>query len=75
MAARIAKTKRKDRGAAAIYCSAGFMGLGGLHYFYIGKPWMGLIYLCTGGLFLVGTIVDMILILGGGFRDSDGYIV
>jgi TM2 domain-containing membrane protein YozV len=75
MAARRAKTKRKDRGAAAIYCSAGFMGLGGLHYFYVGKPLIGLIYLCTGGLFLIGTIVDMMLILGGGFRNCDGSIV
>ncbi|MEE8304368.1 MAG: TM2 domain-containing protein [Candidatus Tectomicrobia bacterium] len=33
-------------------------GLLGLHKFYLGRPFMGLLYFFTGGLFLIGWIVD-----------------
>ena len=35
-----------------------FLGLFGVHRMYMGKWPTGLIYLCTGGLFLVGYIYD-----------------
>lgn len=35
-----------------------FLGLFGVHRFYLGKWLSGLIYLLTGGLFLVGLIYD-----------------
>jgi TM2 domain-containing membrane protein YozV len=35
-----------------------FGGLFGLHKFYLGRPFIGLLYFFTGGLFLVGWIVD-----------------
>ena len=35
-----------------------FLGVFGLHRFYLGKLVSGLIYLLTGGLFLVGIIYD-----------------
>lgn len=37
-----------------------FLGVFGAHRFYMGKWGTGLIYLCTGGLFLVGWIYDML---------------
>ncbi len=39
-------------------------GFTGAHRFYFGKPITGTIWLCTGGLFLVGWIVDLFLIPG-----------
>lgn len=37
-------------------------GFTGSHRFYFGKPATGVLYFCTGGLFLIGWIVDLFLI-------------
>jgi TM2 domain-containing membrane protein YozV len=37
-----------------------FLGLFGVHRFYMGKIITGLLYLCTGGLFLVGYLYDFL---------------
>lgn len=36
-----------------------FLGIFGIHRMYMGKWITGLIYLCTGGLFLVGYLYDL----------------
>jgi len=41
-----------------------FVGLGGIHRLYAGKVLTGLLWLVTGGLFLVGQIIDLVLIPG-----------
>ncbi len=53
----------------------GLFGLGGLHRFYSGKILSGLLYFFTGGLFLIGTIVDLFKINNDEFTDSDGYYI
>lgn len=35
-----------------------FLGVFGIHRFYMGKWPTGLLYLCTGGLFLIGYLYD-----------------
>jgi TM2 domain-containing membrane protein YozV len=37
-----------------------FLGLFGVHRFYMGKIFTGLLYLCTGGLFLIGYLYDFL---------------
>jgi len=49
-----------------------FFGYLGIHRFYVGKVGTGLIYLFTGGIFLFGWWLDVILIIVGAFRDADG---
>jgi TM2 domain-containing membrane protein YozV len=38
----------------------GLLGVAGIHRFFVGHIGMGILYVFTGGLCLVGTIVDMI---------------
>ena len=59
-----------NRWIALLLCL--FLGLLGIHRFYVGKVWTGLLQMLTGGGFVVWTVVDFILILFGFFRDSEG---
>jgi len=49
-----------------------FFGAAGFHRFYVGKIGTGIVWLCTGGLFGVGWLVDLISLITGGFRDAFG---
>jgi len=52
-----------------------FLGGIGAHRFYVGKIGTGIIYLLTGGLFGIGWVVDLILIIVGKFKDKEGKLV
>lgn len=47
----------------------------GAHRFYCGKIGTGIVWLLTGGCFLIGYIVDLVTIAQGDFRDIDGKVV
>lgn len=36
-----------------------FFGILGIHKFYLGKTVMGIIYICTGGIFGIGWFIDL----------------
>ena len=72
MANYTTSTSDKNKSTAAILCAVGFLGIAGLHLFYVGRIGKGLLYFCTMGLFLIGTIADLIKISTGGFRDNVG---
>ncbi len=63
---------RKSKMVALILCIIGFFGIAGLHRMYVGKVGSGVLHFFTYGFCMVGTIIDLIAILSGGFRDSYG---
>lgn len=54
----------KSTGIAYLLWCCCFLGFCGIHRFYNGKWITGLIWFFTGGLFLIGQIIDLFLIPG-----------
>jgi len=52
-----------------------FVGVLGIHRFYVGKIGTGVLYLLTGGLLGIGVLVDWIMILAGKFKDKEGNVL
>ncbi len=61
--------KAKNKWVAFLLCL--FLGYLGAHKFYEGKILFGLLYLFTAGLFGIGIIVDLILLL---FKPNPYYV-
>ena len=59
---------RKSKTVALLLCI--FLGYFGAHKFYVGKIGTGILYLCTFGLFGIGWIIDIFVIISGSFRDE-----
>lgn len=62
----------KSRGLALIFACLGFFVVAGIHRFYVGKIGTGILWLLTGGLFGIGTLIDVIMLASGSFTDIDG---
>ena len=62
---------RKSRTVSLLLCF--FLGIFGVHRFYVGKVGTGILYLFTLGCFGFGWLIDMIRIACGVFTDSRGY--
>ncbi|MCD2425260.1 TM2 domain-containing protein [Niabella pedocola] len=52
--------RRKSRQELLLLSLLGFVGVAGIHRLITGDIALGIIYLLTGGLCLIGTIVDII---------------
>lgn len=70
MANYVTSTSDKSKKTALLLCV--FLGWIGIHYFYVGRIGMGILYLFTFGLGSIGWIVDIIRIAMGSFRDNVG---
>lgn len=56
----IYRTRRRDPMIILVTALIGFVGISGVHRFLMNQIGMGILYLFTGGLCLIGTIVDLI---------------
>ena len=62
--------RAKNKYIALLLCI--FLGFVGGHKFYEGKIGMGILYIFTGGLFMIGVIVDFLTLL---FKPTTYYVV
>jgi len=58
--ANIYRTRRRDPQLILITTILGFFVIAGIQRFLVNQIGMGLLYLFTGGLCLIGTIVDLV---------------
>ena len=63
----------KSRLAAALLCW--FVGVLGVHRFYVGKVGTGVAMLLTCGGLGVWALIDLVIILVGSFRDQNGRVL
>jgi hypothetical protein len=62
----------KSKPVCILLCCMGFFGFSGLHRFYTGKIFTGILYFSTCGFFHIGTIIDIVKLFSGTFTDSSG---
>ena len=71
--APVEKRSSRSRFVALLLCL--FLGIFGVHKFYLGKHGMGILYLFTYGLFSVGWMIDLLILIFGNPKDKEGYRV
>lgn len=54
------RSRRKDPQTILITCLLGFFLIAGVHRLILNQIGMGILYIFTGGLCLIGTIVDLV---------------
>jgi TM2 domain-containing membrane protein YozV len=58
--ANVYRARRKEPQLILFTALLGFVVVAGVHRFILGQIGMGILYLFTGGLCLIGTIVDLV---------------
>jgi TM2 domain-containing membrane protein YozV len=58
--ANIYRARRRDPQVVLLCTLLGFVAIAGVQRFLVGQIGMGLLYVFTGGLCLIGTIIDLI---------------
>ena len=58
--ANVYRTRRKDPQTILLLTLVGFLGFAGIQRFILDQIGMGILYLLTGGLCFIGTIIDLV---------------
>lgn len=65
---QVVQPKQRSKLVAFLLCW--FLGVWGVHRFYVGKIGTGILWLLTGGLCGIGTFIDLLRITFNGFPDK-----
>ncbi len=58
--ANIYRTRRRDPQTILLLTLVGFLGVSGIQRFITDQVGLGILYLLTGGICLIGTIIDLV---------------
>lgn len=58
--ANVYRIRRKDPQTILLLTLVGFLGIAGIQRFIVDQIGLGILYLLTGGICLIGTIVDLV---------------
>ena len=58
--ANVYRTQRKDPQTILLVTLVGFLGISGIQRFLTDQIGMGILYLLTGGICMIGTIIDLV---------------
>jgi len=58
--ANIYRTRRKDPQTILLVTLVGFLGISGIQRFLTDQIGLGILYLLTGGICLIGTVIDLV---------------
>ena len=68
----VATAHMSEKGFVPTLLLCFFLGVFGVHRFYVGKIGTGLLMLVTLGGFGIWSLIDFIMIAVGSFKDADG---
>jgi TM2 domain-containing membrane protein YozV len=71
----ISPTIAKDNRWLTCVLLCWFLGIFGVHRFYLGKTTTGILQLCTLGGFGIWWLIDFVMIITGNFEDSEGNVI
>jgi TM2 domain-containing membrane protein YozV len=58
--ANVYRTRRKDPQTILLVTLVGFLGISGIQRFLTDQIGLGILYLLTGGICMIGTIIDLV---------------
>jgi len=67
--------RKSNKNFLATLALSFFLGALGVHRFYVGKIWTGIFMLLTIGGFGIWSLIDIIRIILGNFKDANGLVI